>query len=173
MTGSLTCKLLCWHGWHFRFLRSVGSVQKSCPRQQRKIFQTPPTTQEMSSVLITGCSRGLGLEFCKQLLTHSNPPGTLIATCRNPDEADVSGIFELLFQQHFWYHKGLCAVLSLPHACLNFLVPRPSFLTPFLLPVPYWLPQALQALAKNHPNLHILKLGMYLSMSCCTVDHGF
>lgn len=40
----------------------------------------------MASVLITGSNRGIGLEFCKQLLSHSNPP-VVIATCRNPDAA--------------------------------------------------------------------------------------
>lgn len=42
----------------------------------------------MSSVFITGCNRGLGLEFVKELLAHSNPPSVLIATCRNPEAAD-------------------------------------------------------------------------------------
>ncbi|KAK3925619.1 C-factor [Frankliniella fusca] len=41
----------------------------------------------MSSILITGSSRGIGLEFVKQLLGHANPPAILIATCRNPDKA--------------------------------------------------------------------------------------
>ena len=42
------------------------------------------------TVLITGCSRGIGLEFVRQILTSSTPPEVLIATCRNPDKASVS-----------------------------------------------------------------------------------
>ncbi|XP_034253205.1 C-factor-like [Thrips palmi] len=41
----------------------------------------------MSSVLITGSSRGLGLEFVKQLLAHPKAPSVLIAACRKPDNA--------------------------------------------------------------------------------------
>lgn len=39
------------------------------------------------SVLITGASRGLGLEFVKQFLQVPTPPEFLFATCRNPDNA--------------------------------------------------------------------------------------
>lgn len=39
------------------------------------------------SVLITGASRGLGLEFVKQFLQVPTPPEYLFATCRNPDNA--------------------------------------------------------------------------------------
>nr|XP_022336367.1 uncharacterized protein LOC111132814 [Crassostrea virginica] len=39
------------------------------------------------SVLITGASRGLGLEFVKQFLQVPSPPEFLFATCRNPDSA--------------------------------------------------------------------------------------
>lgn len=39
------------------------------------------------SVVITGCNRGLGLEFVKQLIKSTKPPEALITTCRSPDEA--------------------------------------------------------------------------------------
>lgn len=41
----------------------------------------------MSSVLITGCSRGIGLELVSQLLAHPKAPSVLIATCRDPEKA--------------------------------------------------------------------------------------
>ncbi|KAL4226006.1 hypothetical protein ACF0H5_013993 [Mactra antiquata] len=39
------------------------------------------------SVLITGCNRGIGLEFVKQFLNLNSPPKYLFACCRNPDAA--------------------------------------------------------------------------------------
>jgi short-subunit dehydrogenase involved in D-alanine esterification of teichoic acids len=39
------------------------------------------------SILITGCSRGLGLELTKQLVPHAE---VLIATCRDPVNATVT-----------------------------------------------------------------------------------
>ena len=39
-------------------------------------------------VLITGTSRGIGLEFVRQLVKRSSiTPKHIIATCRNPNEA--------------------------------------------------------------------------------------
>jgi len=40
-----------------------------------------------SSVLITGASRGLGLEFVKQFLELAHPPKHIFATCRDPASA--------------------------------------------------------------------------------------
>ena len=40
---------------------------------------------EMNTVLITGCNRGIGLEFVKQYLLLD---WRVIATCRNPDKAN-------------------------------------------------------------------------------------
>ncbi|XP_013061200.2 C-factor-like [Biomphalaria glabrata] len=39
------------------------------------------------TILITGASRGLGLEFVKQIVKSSTPPEVVIATCRNPEKA--------------------------------------------------------------------------------------
>lgn len=41
----------------------------------------------MRSVLITGCSRGIGLELVRQLIIHEPTPQIIIATCRKPEEA--------------------------------------------------------------------------------------
>ncbi|KAM9061305.1 uncharacterized protein LOC100934230 isoform X2 [Sarcophilus harrisii] len=41
----------------------------------------------LSSVLVTGSNRGLGLEFIRQLLQLPHPPQMLFATCRNPSGA--------------------------------------------------------------------------------------
>ena len=40
-------------------------------------------------VLITGSSRGIGLEFVKQFLKLAEPPKLIFATCRNPNQAQV------------------------------------------------------------------------------------
>ncbi|NHK32067.1 MAG: SDR family oxidoreductase [Asgard group archaeon] len=48
----------------------------------------------MNKILVTGSSRGLGLEFVKQFLERGN---TVIATCRNPDKA----VFLKEFQTKF------------------------------------------------------------------------
>lgn len=39
------------------------------------------------AVLVTGSSRGLGLQMVRQLAQHSTPPDVIIATCRNPEAA--------------------------------------------------------------------------------------
>lgn len=44
----------------------------------------------MNSILITGCSRGLGLGIVKQLLESQKPSKYVFATCRNPTEAKVT-----------------------------------------------------------------------------------
>jgi len=38
-------------------------------------------------VLVTGANRGIGLEFCKQILTKS-PGNSVVASCRDPNAAD-------------------------------------------------------------------------------------
>ncbi|CAB3381223.1 Hypothetical predicted protein [Cloeon dipterum] len=41
----------------------------------------------MKTVLITGCNRGLGLEFVRQLVNFKSPPAKIIATCRSLEKA--------------------------------------------------------------------------------------
>ena len=41
------------------------------------------------SVLVTGANRGIGLEFVRQLLALQTPPKHVLASCRNPDAAQV------------------------------------------------------------------------------------
>ena len=43
----------------------------------------------MKSVVITGCNRGIGLGFVKQLLNLPRPPEHIFATCRNKQKAEV------------------------------------------------------------------------------------
>lgn len=43
----------------------------------------------MSSILITGCNRGLGLGLIKALLILPNPPAVIIGTCRNIEKSQV------------------------------------------------------------------------------------
>lgn len=55
--------------------------------------------------LIQGASRGLGLEFCKHVLTNK-PRAAVIATCRNPDRAvELRGLSE--------QHRGRLTLLKL------------------------------------------------------------
>ena len=42
------------------------------------------------NILITGCNRGLGFEFVKQLANSLVPPENIFACCRDPDAAEVS-----------------------------------------------------------------------------------
>lgn len=43
----------------------------------------------MSSILITGCNRGIGFALIKNLVQKSNNSTQLIATCRNINKAEV------------------------------------------------------------------------------------
>ena len=42
------------------------------------------------TVMVTGSSRGLGLEMVRQFAVADSPPKIIIASCRNPDKAPVS-----------------------------------------------------------------------------------
>ena len=53
-------------------------------------------TQLSRTVLVTGSSQGLGLEFVRQFAIAEIPPEVIIATCRNPDEATVSIIIIII-----------------------------------------------------------------------------
>lgn len=49
---------------------------------------------KMSSILVTGGNRGLGLGLVKQLLNAPVPAKHLIVTCRKPAEAKVSSMMK-------------------------------------------------------------------------------
>jgi NAD(P)-dependent dehydrogenase (short-subunit alcohol dehydrogenase family) len=42
---------------------------------------------EMKSILVTGCNRGIGLGLIRRLVKHPNPPAHVIATCRSVEKA--------------------------------------------------------------------------------------
>ena len=50
------------------------------------------------SVLITGCNRGIGLEFVKHFLKLEPPPAHVFATCRTPENAKVSHSFYIIIK---------------------------------------------------------------------------
>ncbi|XP_077311859.1 C-signal-like [Lithobates pipiens] len=54
---------------------------------------------KIQSVLITGSSRGLGLEFVQQFLKSSNPLVKIFAACRNPD-GPQSQVLKNLSEKH-------------------------------------------------------------------------
>lgn len=54
--------------------------------------------QIMISILVTGCSRGIGLGLIKVLLNSPNSVKHLIATCRHPEQALVNS--SLLFSSN-------------------------------------------------------------------------
>ncbi|XP_071446971.1 C-signal [Hetaerina americana] len=41
----------------------------------------------MKSILVTGCNRGIGLEFIRQLIALNKPPQHVLATVRQPEKA--------------------------------------------------------------------------------------
>lgn len=46
--------------------------------------------KKCGSVLITGASRGLGLQLVDSMASGQFSPGKIIATCRNPGNAQVN-----------------------------------------------------------------------------------
>ncbi|XP_018415148.1 PREDICTED: uncharacterized protein LOC108789589 [Nanorana parkeri] len=50
---------------------------------------------KIQSVLITGSSRGIGLEFVQQFLKSPNPPQKIFAACRNPDGPQSQALKDL------------------------------------------------------------------------------
>lgn len=95
----------------------------------------------MKSILITGCSRGIGLEIVKQLTAHEDAPEIILATCRNPSEAKVGFIF--------YFHE----FFSLSVYC---------FLR-YIRILIYFTCQDLQKLSEQNKTIHILKLGKFLN----------
>ncbi|GFU55320.1 c-factor [Nephila pilipes] len=61
----------------------------NCRRQGHdKGVKEKKSKMRISSVLITGANRGIGLEFVKQFLDQPSPPNFIFATCRNPSKAE-------------------------------------------------------------------------------------
>ena len=58
------------------------------------------------TVLVTGSSRGLGLEMVRLLAQHNTPPDVIIATCRNPEAAQVSNA-KIFMRAHTHKGKGM------------------------------------------------------------------
>nr|XP_020633721.1 uncharacterized protein LOC110070385 [Pogona vitticeps] len=54
------------------------------------------------NILVTGSSRGIGLEMVKQLIRKPNHPETIFATCRNPEDPQAQELKNLAEK-----HQGL------------------------------------------------------------------
>lgn len=75
------------------------SIRKSSDnlRQKRRV---------MNSILITGCSRGLGLGLIKELLDSKPPIKHIFATCRQPDKAKVTSCYRVIVIFLMIFHKS-------------------------------------------------------------------
>ncbi|KAK6123816.1 hypothetical protein DH2020_042417 [Rehmannia glutinosa] len=62
------------------------------PLARNRVFSSATKQWEGGVSMVQGASRGIGLEFVKQLLEKSDK-GNVVATCRNPDGA--TGLLEL------------------------------------------------------------------------------
>ena len=49
------------------------------------------------SVFVTGANRGIGLELVAQLVRHKDRPQLIFASCRSPDNAEVSLLSSLVY----------------------------------------------------------------------------
>lgn len=68
----------------------------------------------MNSILVTGCSRGIGLGLIKVLVNSSKPLKHIIATCRNPEKALVNWISQFfLLQLSILFNFCYCAISSM------------------------------------------------------------
>lgn len=47
----------------------------------------------ITTVLVTGANRGIGLEFVKLLVKHAPAPRVIVATCRDPSKATVHAVY--------------------------------------------------------------------------------
>ena len=69
-------------------------------------------------VLVTGCNRGLGLEFLKQLasLETSTGPTLILGTCRNPTDPgpDLTGLLESHPQRIKLHQLDLANLATIP-----------------------------------------------------------
>ena len=70
------------------------------------------------SIFITGCNRGIGLEFVKQFLSLPNPPECIFATCRSLEQAsELKSLSERSKNLHVMEmdlndHESFCQVVS-------------------------------------------------------------
>eukprot|EP01013_Petalomonas_cantuscygni_P043832 TRINITY_DN8503_c0_g1_i1.p1 TRINITY_DN8503_c0_g1~~TRINITY_DN8503_c0_g1_i1.p1 ORF type:complete len:289 (+),score=25.89 TRINITY_DN8503_c0_g1_i1:112-978(+) len=72
-----------------RTLRNLAQARP--PRLSAEVATTPAANARYADpnavFVVSGASRGIGAEFCRQLLTRST--GRVIGLCRNPEAADV------------------------------------------------------------------------------------
>uniref|UniRef100_A0A0B6YWN1 Uncharacterized protein n=2 Tax=Arion vulgaris TaxID=1028688 RepID=A0A0B6YWN1_9EUPU len=71
------------------FVIFISLLTWNFPWQIKRFNQNTTSNMALAArtVLITGASRGLGLEYVKQLIKLSSPPEILIAACRDPHSA--------------------------------------------------------------------------------------
>lgn len=69
----------------------VGSKQQHRERSGANRAEAAMAQPRCRSVLITGCSRGIGLGLVRGLAAASPSPDLVFATCRYPEKAQVSG----------------------------------------------------------------------------------
>lgn len=75
---------------HMRFRINISGGVKFESETELETNTQTEIKNNMNSILITGCNRGLGLGIVKQLLNSNKPTKYIFATCRNPDKAQVT-----------------------------------------------------------------------------------
>lgn len=75
-----------WQGGGVRPLRASATASRARIARVAEALgpATPAAMASPTVFLVTGCSRGIGIEWAKQILARGD---SLIATCRNPDSA--------------------------------------------------------------------------------------
>lgn len=70
--------------------RDACRLSKSSRTGIQSVMSAAMNFKKCGSVLITGASRGLGLQLVDSLASGQFSPGKIIATCRNPGNAQVN-----------------------------------------------------------------------------------